>query len=56
MRVTSLHLHAEFADWEKLIRLPKKLRREQRRIDREIERITLGHEPEPEESHEDDRD
>lgn len=49
MRVTSLHLHEEFADWEKLIHLPRKLRREQRRIDREIERIMLGHEPEPEE-------
>lgn len=54
MRVTSLHLHAEFADWEKLIRLPKKLCREQRRIDREIERIMLGHEPEPEEPRDDD--
>lgn len=53
MREENSHQHADFGDRTKPFRFWRQLRRDQQRINREIERITLGHEPEPEEQNDD---
>ena len=49
MREENSRQHLDFGDWQSHIPLWRQLRRDRQRIDREIERIILGYEPEPEE-------
>lgn len=52
MREENSHLHADFGDRKPFL-LWRKIREDRRRIEREIERINLGYEPEPEEQNDD---